>query len=128
MSSFTTPLDVRVHNVPLKDRPFEILDYFEFYSDKYDGFKVGVEQGYRTDFGSVPRFFWRVISPIGRYNKATVIHDWLLDNRDKHNLTTHQINVVFREAMIVSGVKAWRRETIYVAVEAFLWIKDRFKK
>ncbi|GAB3885988.1 DUF1353 domain-containing protein [Spirosoma agri] len=43
--------------------------------------KVTVPRGYTTDFASVPMLFWGVFPPIGRYNRATILHDWWYDNR-----------------------------------------------
>ena len=38
---------------------------------------IEVPQGFETDFASVPRFFWRVVPPWGRYSPAAVVHDYL---------------------------------------------------
>ena len=120
MSSFTKPLIVKVHAEDLKDSPFEVMEEFEFYSELYDDIIISISKGYSTNFASVPRIFWPIVPPIGRYSKATVVHDWLIDNRDKHELDIHQINKVFKEAMEVSGVRWFYRNIMYIAVE-FYW-------
>ena len=33
--------------------------------------------GFETDFASVPRLFWRIVPPWGRYSPAAVVHDFL---------------------------------------------------
>lgn len=33
--------------------------------------------GYLTDYASIPRFFWRLMSPTGWYRFACVLHDFL---------------------------------------------------
>lgn len=117
MSSFTNPLDVRVHNVEWKDKPFELLTAFTYYvgelgSDEF----ITVPAGYRTDFASIPRVFHRLINPVGRHGKAAVVHDWLCDQSPK---TVDHIRAadIFDEAMAVSGVPAARRRAMVLAVK-----------
>lgn len=43
--------------------------------------KVTVPKGYVTDFASVPVVLWGVFPPIGRHNRATILHDFWYDNR-----------------------------------------------
>ena len=38
---------------------------------------IEVPAGFETDFASVPRLFWRVVPPWGRYSPAAVVHDYL---------------------------------------------------
>jgi hypothetical protein len=120
MSSFTQPFEVKVHNEPLKENPFEILESFTFYSEIFEGFKVSIPKGYRTNFASVPRIFWAIVPPIGKYSKATVVHDYLIDTMEEHDLNIHQVNRLFKEAMDVSGVNWFYRNIMFVSVE-FYW-------
>lgn len=118
MSSFTSPFSVEVHNVPLNERPFEVLDGFLFYSEQYGDFYIPA--GFRTNFADVPRIFWAIIPPCGRYSKATVVHDWLIVNTDSHTLSYTEINKVFLEAMEVLGVNVFTKTIIYMSV-SFYW-------
>ncbi len=43
--------------------------------------KITVPKGFTTDFASVPMVLWGFFPPIGRHNRATVLHDWWYDNR-----------------------------------------------
>lgn len=43
--------------------------------------KVTVPRGYTTDFASVPMWLWGFFPPIGRHNRACLLHDWWYDNR-----------------------------------------------
>ena len=36
-----------------------------------------IPKGFESDMASVPRFLWAVIPPIGPYNKAALLHDYL---------------------------------------------------
>lgn len=38
---------------------------------------ITVPEGYKTDFGTIPRIVWSILPPWGTYGKATVIHDYL---------------------------------------------------
>lgn len=44
-----------------------------------DGSSVLVSAGYVTDFASVPRWLWSLFPPIGKYNRAALVHDYLYD-------------------------------------------------
>jgi cellobiose-specific phosphotransferase system component IIC len=99
--------------------PFEVDGAFEFYSKIYDK-TVRVTDHYRSNLASVPRIFWSIIPPVGRYSKATVIHDWLIDNMSEHKFTYHQINMIFKEAMKVLGVNWFYRYVMFFSVE-FYW-------
>jgi len=119
MSSFTKPFKVIVHNVPLKDKPFEINERFEFYSEENNGYTIYIPKGYRTDFATVPRFLWSLVPPVGRWSKATIVHDWLIDNPTEHNLGINQINTVLNESMKELDVR-WRyRQLIFRSVDTY---------
>lgn len=75
-----------------------------------------VPSGYRTDFASVPRFFWRIFPPIGRYCQAAVLHDWLCDTKPRSYQETHQL---FDKAMLATGVGPKTRKTMAWAVKRF---------
>jgi hypothetical protein len=42
-----------------------------------NGVVTEIPAGFETDFTSVPRRLWSIISPIGQYNLAAIIHDYL---------------------------------------------------
>lgn len=115
MSSFTKPLDLRFHDRPLNKKPFELLHEFEFY---YKDLLIVVPKGYCTDFASIPRFFHRVLNPVGPHGKAAVVHDWLCDKEDK-TMDYIQAADVFDEGMRVLNVKKWKRRTMVQAVKSF---------
>lgn len=41
-----------------------------------NGRLLEVPKSFVTDFASVPRIFWSAISPIGKYNIASIVHDY----------------------------------------------------
>ena len=74
---------------------------------------ITVPEGFETDFASIPRVFWRVLPPWGRYGKAAVVHDYLCVERSRPSAETHKI---FLEAMQVLGVSRWKRNIMYWGV------------
>ena len=116
MSSFTKPFKVKVHNQQLKDKPFEVADSFYYYPDIYPNIIINIPVGYRTDFASIPRVFWSILPPVGRYSKAAVVHDYLIDETD---IDIKKINKIFLEAMEVLGVNIVTRHIIYASVQFY---------
>jgi hypothetical protein len=128
MSSFTKPFKVKVHNVSLKDNPFEVDEAFEFYSEKYNGYIIQIPKGYRSDFASVPRMFWGIVPPVGSYSKACVIHDWLITNKDEHDFNINEINNILKECMQVLGVSRVEIFLIYTSVNTFWKIRGIYNE
>jgi hypothetical protein len=78
------------------------------------GIRVQVPSGYVTDFASVPRFFWRVCPPSGKYNRAAIVHDYLYTNSTV--CSRFLADSLFRELMCHLGVPLWKRVAMYYAV------------
>lgn len=77
---------------------------------------ITVPRGFLTDFASVPRLplvFWLTGDCA---HEAAVIHDWLYATQVLPRALADQ---VLREAMLVSGVPAWRCWGMYFAVRLF---------
>ena len=83
--------------------PFKLLGYT-------------VPTGYKTDFASVPRFFWRLYPPTGVYMHAAVLHDWLCDTKILGYKETH---LMFDMAMTATGVPDRTRKPMAWAVKRF---------
>lgn len=71
---------------------------------------VQVPIGYLTDGASVPRLFWSILPPWGKYGQAAVLHDYLCDYGriiDKGipiNINREEVDNIFYEAMEVLQV------------------------
>lgn len=76
-----------------------------------------VPAGFVTDFASVPRLFWNILPPFGRYGKAAIVHDYLY--RTPGYVSRPVADALFLEAMKVLGVGRLIRYTMYLAVRAF---------
>lgn len=81
-----------------------------------DGERFEVPVGFVSDFASVPRMFWWVVPPWGRYSPAAVLHDWIYFTQIVNRLEADQ---VFRDHMGALGVSAWKRNAMYRAVRIF---------
>jgi hypothetical protein len=84
--------------------------------------------GFTTDFASIPRIFWAILSPWGKYGNAAVIHDWLYF--DQTRTKSEADNILF-EAMGVLEVPTWQKYVIYWGVKfgGFIaWYMDSQKK
>ena len=114
MSRFTTVLIVQPD---VDERTAKLMTPLVYESDLL-GETITVPAGFETDFASVPRMFWNLIPPLGRYGEAAVVHDWLYRTQDYARATC---DAVLLEAMEVCEVGWCTRMTIYGAVRAFGW-------
>ena len=113
MSSFTTPLIVQ----PVDPRNWKLVKPFEYHVGSIDSDEViSVPIGFITDFASIPRIFWSVFPPYGKYGKAAVIHDYIYRNG---LYKRKKCDGIFLEGMVVLGVAVWKRKVIYWAVRIF---------
>ena len=118
---FRYPLRTEIMSVGLKSKPVKLTEPFQYIPRTNVGPDVIiVPADYCTDFASVPRFFWRIFPPMGRYTYAAVIHDWLCDNKIENNKYAADI---FLECMEELDVPKWRRKAMYKAV---LWFGPKF--
>ena len=124
MSNFTKPFEVKVHNLHLRDRPFEVLREVSYYSNIDGVSDITVPVGFRTDFATIPRPFSGILFPVGRYSKAALIHDYLVSRRSDTGYSIKLINNIFKEAMKVLKVKKFNLYLIYWSVVLWLeWVR-----
>lgn len=88
----------------------------------YDILGTFIPKNYVSDGASVPRWFWNVFPPVGRYLLAAFLHDWKLDSQHGWK----DSNKAFDEAMKALQIKSWRHFTIINAVRLNGWFKSRF--
>ena len=86
------------------------------YRDDKLGIVVTVVKGATTDFASIPRPFWPILPPVGRYSKAAVVHDYCYRNGLFDRQTA---DLLFLHAMEELEVARWKRLVMYNAVRAF---------
>jgi hypothetical protein len=81
-------------------------------------FHFTVPVGFKTDLASIPRLFWNILPPFGKYTEAAVLHDWLYRT---HLVPRPDADQVLLEAMALCHVPRWQCAVIYGAVRLFGW-------
>jgi hypothetical protein len=83
-----------------------------------DGEAITVSAGFWTDAASVPRIFWRVYPPFGKYFKAAVLHDFLYF---RGLFIRSKCDDLFREAILACGCSRFTAWTLYTGVRIGGW-------
>lgn len=97
------------------------LEKFEYHVGEYPSKEIiTVPIDYITDFASVPRLFWSIISPIDRHAKAAVVHDYLYDVRC---YTRKRSDEIFLECLNVLNIKPWKKYCLFYGVRLFSWYR-----
>ncbi|EAO1688573.1 DUF1353 domain-containing protein [Salmonella enterica] len=112
MSKFTTPAILEM----LGHYNWRVYEHFAFYLSDDNSDVIEVPAGFVTDLASVPRIFWTLLPPDGKYAKAAIIHDYLYDNALR---TKKEADLIFLDGMTVLGVPRWKRMIMYYAVRLF---------
>jgi len=99
---------------------------------------ITVPRGFETDFASIPWGIRNLFPPMGPWSRPAIVHDFLYCSRGTGVLDTAnaphlcgitrlfpyerwEADLIFREAMQVVGVPAWRRAVMYRAVRLGGW-------
>ncbi|ECO0849866.1 DUF1353 domain-containing protein [Salmonella enterica subsp. enterica serovar Newport] len=112
MSQFTTPAILEM----LGHYNWRVYEPFAFYLSEDNCDVIEVPAGFITDLATIPRIFWSLMPPDGRYAKAAIIHDYLYDNALR---TKKEADLIFLDGMAVLGVPKWKRIVMYLAVRIF---------
>ena len=89
------------------------------YVTEVDGICFVIPKNFVTDFASIPRLFWRVLPPLGRYAPAAVLHDYLYLTQ---RYSRRDSDRFFELAMRDLGVSWTKRKTMWLAVRLFGWV------
>ncbi len=76
---------------------------------------IRIPAGFVTDYASIPSAFWGILGPHGRYQRATVVHDYLYWSQ---SCTREQADNLLLIAMKELGVGWVDRSMIYRGVRA----------
>ncbi|EJI5073162.1 DUF1353 domain-containing protein [Salmonella enterica] len=112
MSRFTTPAILEM----LGHYNWRVYEPFAFYLSDDESDVIEVPAGFVTDLATIPRVFWSLMQPDGKYAKAAIIHDYLYDNALR---TKREADRIFLDGMTVLGVPKWKRTVMYWAVRLF---------
>jgi len=117
MSAFLSKLEVEnVSDLDAQGRGiWKITAPFIYQSDVLNA-TITVEQGFLTDYVSVPRIPFAYWLCGDTSHLPAVLHDWLFHHHEVCNEKT--ANAVLLEAMKVNGEPEWRCEMIWLGVAA----------
>ena len=72
---------------------------------------IVVPYNFKTDLASIPRVFWALFPPFGKYIRASIVHDYLISiSTSKDNTHAHKI---FYQLMIHDEVNPFIAWTFY---------------
>jgi hypothetical protein len=100
------------------------------WDDPEKAWTITVPAGFQTDFASVPRGFWNLFPPTGRYAPAAVLHDFLyaVGRVGSVPVSRAYADGVLRRASGDLGVSGRVRWFMWLGVRSFgggLWRKYR---
>ena len=79
---------------------------------------ISIPKGYRSDGASVPRFFWRLLSP--KIDMATlgpsIVHDWMYGRRWGSRADA---DAWYRDALIANKYPRWKARLTYTGLRWF---------
>lgn len=75
--------------------------------------RIEIEEGFDTDYASVPRGLWNLYPPDGDYSPAAWIHDYLYWYQP---CTREQADRVFLEGMTALGIGWFTRSVLFRSV------------
>lgn len=120
MSVFTR--GPRVTPLPGSRRRWVLVEPFSYdVGEEGSSVRIEVPERFTTDFASVPRVAWPVISPYDQPGPP-IIHDWLYYWHkwpDGKAMTRKQADRIFLEALEVDGAGWFKRRMMYRAVRLF---------
>jgi len=108
---FTNELELH----PLPDgRNFRLAHVFGLFTPATG--LIVVPAGFITDLASIPRLFWNILPPFGKYTAGAVIHDYLY--------RTRLVSRALADRTLLTGMKLgrvpfWQRLVIYWNVRIF---------
>jgi len=119
---YLTELDVRFNTNADKGRRWQLIAPFVF---TVDGERFTVPAGFWTDFASIPRALWRIISPYD-IGKGPVPHDFGYYTGLKGKAFWDSVLLACMEYEDVAG---WKHQPVYQAVNWFGgWTWDNYRK
>jgi len=125
MSSFTIPLTLEKQ----KNGLWRVYRSFEYHiGEEASNNIIHVPKEFETDLASIPRIFWTILPPDGKYSASAVLHDFLyfkkgeIENPGSRVIGLYsrkECDKIFLESMEVLKVPLWKRRIMYRAVRLF---------
>ena len=112
----------RVYGSNLINR-YRLLE--EIYVSLSNGYTILIPKGYTWDLSSVPRIFWWLLPPDGDFQIASLIHDYLYENKIGTRKNADKEMLKWSRVLSGTGKISLRNidnYTRYIAVRLFGWI------
>lgn len=77
---------------------------------------ITVPARFKTNFASIPKIFWFIYGPTGKYNRAALVHDYLYTCQ---RYSKKWCDKAFLDLMDQSEIGPWTRYPIYYSVKFF---------
>lgn len=112
---------------------WRLFNTFRFYPDPNDlQHFIEVPGGFLSDGATVPRPFWDIVPPWGRYGQAAVLHDYLCltgkiyrNGKLEYMISRAEVDKYLKLAMVALGVPRWKRNLMYIGVRVFSKVFER---
>jgi hypothetical protein len=104
---------LKIQELDEEHRNWQLLGHLKYVGNQQT-FKA--PKGFITNFTSVPRIFWSIVSPWGRQMKAAIMHDYFYHTGVVSRLDADKL---FCRMMKELGVSWWKRQIMYRAVRLF---------
>lgn len=95
----------------------ELTENLNYYVD--DHYVIVIPKGFKTDFASIPRIFWNIIAPIGKWTLPSVLHDYLYSEGYRLGISRKQADKIFYQAMRKSFVTPITANIMWACVRLF---------
>lgn len=95
----------------------ELTENLSYYVD--DNYVIVIPKGFKTDFASIPRIFWNIIAPIGKWTLSSVLHDYLYSEGYRLGISRKQADKIFYQAMRKSFVAPITANIMWACVRLF---------
>lgn len=77
---------------------------------------ITIPAKFKTNFASIPKMFWFIYGPVGKYNRAALVHDYLYTYQ---KYPKEWCDSAFLDLMNQSEIGPWTRYPIYYSVKFF---------
>jgi hypothetical protein len=109
-------MEIKETKLILTPKGFNSWELAEDFIQNLDNETIKVPKSFKTNLASVPRLFWSIIPPFGKYSQASVIHDYLYFSKI---YSKKESDKIFYKFMLQYGTYKWKAIVMYLAVKLF---------
>ncbi len=134
---YPTPKMTDKEKDDIAQKPFinnKTIDVLLYDHTKNKRYIFAINEGYRWDGATIPRFAWRIIGSKtdSKFLIPSMVHDVLCENKNLVNYDRYFADKVFERLLSVSHVGGFRRWLMFHSVDNFQktqgWSKKEGKK